>query len=82
MTSAFGAEFVGSIPTLGTMNRSLFDSIELDGEVYEPLVICCRERIEKTVEFLKKQGHKNLIWIPMNEREIDGYICEGDNAEQ
>ena len=40
------------------------------------------ERIEKTVEFLKKQGHKNLIWIPMNEKEIDGYICEGNNAEQ
>ena len=64
------------------INESLFDSIELNGEVYEPLVICCRERIEKTVGFLKKQGHKNLIWIPMNERGIDGYICEGNNAEQ
>lgn len=53
--------------------NSIFNKIKIDNKIYIPVVICTKERVEQTADYLKSIGLKNLVYIPINN--LDGAIC-------
>lgn len=55
--------------------KHIFDDFLLDGKTYRPLSVCTQKRARETAGLFKSKGYSELLWIPIDEKNLDGYIC-------